>query len=237
GSLEIWLGTSLVGDAEILAAFAGGVARTYPDLSELRIIDIPGCSNETIAEANRVAGRPVARAVIPLPRLYPIAADFHLLNFAGHLPDGTQGFAEAPYGGGTTARLFCFTPAGEQTEIREVTLPAECGHQPQDKHSWEHTARVKEFLGREMGFTPGLIRIRDIDDPPDGYGVGPYSNYAEDYVGCPDDPAVRPEEDGDLAEGCATVTAYWLKYGAYIFYIFWSDNDWHVGPDGKIEST
>jgi uncharacterized protein (TIGR02996 family) len=233
-SLEIWLGNREGGDAETLAAFAGSASRAYPDLNELRIVDVPGCSAETIAEANRLAGRPIARAVIPLPRLYPIAADFHLWIFAGHLPDGTQIFADVPRRGDRTANLFCFTPAGEQTEIRELSLPQECLSGPGDQHGWEHTERVKEYLRREIGFTPGLIRIRGIDDPNRLFRIEPYGSFADDYAGYADDPKVRPDDNVDSPEGYAARAAYWLKRGAYVF---WCGNDWFVGPDGTIDST
>lgn len=233
-SLEIWLGNVEGGDAETLAAFAGSVYRAYPNLTELRIVGVPGCGPDTVAHANWLAGRPIARAVIPLPRLYPIAADFRLRLFAGHLPDGTQVFADVYEG--TTARLFHFTPAGEQTDIRELSLPSECCRLPEDKHGWEHTDRVKEYLRREMGFTPGLIRIRDLDDPAEMFSIQPDSGCAEECMGRADDPTIRPEEeeDPDKTMGNAERVAYWLKHGAYVFLC---GNDWYVGPDGQIEST
>jgi uncharacterized protein (TIGR02996 family) len=232
-SLEIWLGNRSGGNEETLAAFAGGVARAYPNLSELRIVDIPGCSTATIAEANRRAGRPIARAVIPLPRLYPIAADFGLWMFAGRLPDGTQVLAETYEG--MDARLFLFTPTGAQIEIRELPLPPECYPLPEDEHGWEHTWRVQDHLRREMGFTPELLRILDIDDPTGHNHISPYSHHAEEeYFGYPDDPDIRPEDDGDNCEGRAANSNYWLKHGTYVF---WCGNDWWVGPDGTVEST
>src|SRR5439155_25615314 len=109
----------------------GGVRGAYPNLGELRLVDVPGCSPETVAEADRLADRPVACPVIPLPRLYPIAADFAGATCAGRLPDGTQVLAEAPSRDETTAHLFCFTPDGEQTDSREVPLPPECFRSPE----------------------------------------------------------------------------------------------------------
>src|SRR5262249_30099916 len=73
-TLEVGLGGA-VGrtDLPVLIPFCVGAWRNYKNLTELRIVDVPGCDADRIATANVVTRRPIAKAVIPLPRLYPIA--------------------------------------------------------------------------------------------------------------------------------------------------------------------
>jgi uncharacterized protein (TIGR02996 family) len=223
-TLEVWLGGDVERtDLPVLIPFCVGAWRNYKELTELRIVDVPGCDADRIATANVMTRRPIAKAVLPLPRLYPIAAHFSSDLLAGHLPDGTQVLAEAPMPEHSMARLFCFSPAGEQLEVREEVLPLA------DELPFE------ECLRDELGFTPGLIRVLDIDDPDGAYSIDPDDGFTE-YYGVADDPNVRPEDEPemDLAMGRASFCSYWLKHGAYVFR---AGNSWYVGPDGEVEST
>ena len=167
--------------------------------------------------------------VLPWPRLYPIAADFSSDLIAGHLPDGTQILVDThpDYG---PATLFCFTAGGEQTELRSLWLPAEYQSRPQD-YDGEFAERLKEQLAQTLGFTPGLIRIRELDDTQGGLSIDPAPMWAEEDFGQPDVPAVCPGDDR-WALGAADLSSYWLEHG---FYVFWCGNDWYVGPDGIVE--
>jgi uncharacterized protein (TIGR02996 family) len=222
-TLEVWLGGDVERtDLPVLIPFCVGAWRNYRDLTELRIVDVPGCTAERIAEANTMTRRPIAKAVIPLPRLYPIASHFSTWLLAGHLPDGTQVLADVE-ADPTVCRLFCFTPEGAQTGIREVAM------------SPDTPGEFEEYLSDEFGFEPGLIRVLDIDDPEGPYSIEPDSGFTENF-GVADDPNVRPEDepDSDLAMGRASYCSYWLKYGAYVFS---AGNSWYVGPHGEVEST
>ena len=220
--LEIWLGNQHGGDDEVLAAVAAGVATTYPKLRVLRIIDVPACRSETIAEANRLAGRDVAVAAIPAPRLYEISAGFGPNLFAGRFPDGTQVLADTLLRG-TGLRLFLFDKNGTQTEVREINAPPECYPQENEHEGWEHTKRFEDYLIKEFDFEPTTIAIRQLNDPEYVYDR---LEIDRDGLGIPTDPNSPPDEVdyADVLVGC-------LKHGNYIF-----NSSWFI-EGGMIAST
>lgn len=233
-SLRIWLGNSEGDDTANLAAFAEGAVSTYPDLKELWIIDVPACGQETIDAANRIAGRPIAKAVIPAPRLYPIEGDFGLYLSAGHLPDGTQVLVDSPTRDRSSARLFRFSPEGLQGEMEEIQMPPDSQLLPEDKGLRDTTAQLREYLQREMDFKLGTIWVQGLDDPDHEYSIYDCPNHV-DGVGRPDDPAFGPEDD-EYPMGNASEAAYW--YGEYRTYVFdVGHNDWFVNSDGHVESS
>lgn len=229
-SLEIWLGEGGREDTNILKAFAQGAKNAYPELNELRIIAIPGCSQKTVDSANRHLGRPIAKAVLPDPRLYPLTADFSTYLFAGHLPDSTQLLVEAPYIKQVPCRLLHFTPDGQQISVEELPLPPECLPDLEDRWGDAHVPKVREYLERERDFKPGIIYVQHISHPTENFSLG---NGDHECMGYPDDPDEAPE-NWEEPMGNTTGSVHWLKEGDYTF---WYGSPVTVSSDGKVVST
>lgn len=218
-SLEIWLGNTYGGDAEVLKAFATGAKSAYPNLQELRIVDNPGCRAETIAEANHLAGRDVAVPVLPAPRLFPISAKIYGALFAGQLGDGSQVLVDTTYD--DSPRIFLFDQDGHQQDVQSIEIGP------------DQSALL--YLEQQLGFTFGDIRIAElIDDSDLELRLSDYTPDAYDHIGKPDNPDDEPNQCEEPM-GAANRCAYWLKYGAFVFY--YGNKDLWVGPHGYVEST
>lgn len=199
--LVLWLGRQEGGSDEDLVRIAAG-ARAWPKLRELVLFDPRGASEQEseplVAEANRRAGRQIARYERGDRERLPFD---EMLGWGfligGWLPDGRAALAEldvdfrAHYDTIPSAlAVRTFGGQGVPTgEVIRVPLPPELA-----KVKWckadNRDGRYTQHLRDALGFEPGLVRV-----PPCALGERlSFDGFSEDWATCgaSEDP---PEDD------------------------------------------
>src|SRR5262245_38388741 len=106
-------------------------------------------------------------------RLFAVQSNKRLDVYAGHLPDGMQ----VLLGRTDTEKslLVVFSEWGGLYDIRRKTLPP---FEPPLPAEWNQAAdevALREYLHKEIGFEPGVVRVRQflVADDECGFWVGP----------------------------------------------------------------
>jgi hypothetical protein len=101
-------------------------------------------------------------------------------------------------------------------------LPGGNGEEPDEQH-------LLALLGRERGFQPGPIFVREFSTDGGEVAILLWGNY-EDVISDPDS---RSDGD-DHEETCASLSGYWMRDGNFTIL---HGNDYIAGPDGVIHSS
>jgi hypothetical protein len=245
-SLTLWVGSRH--DADVIRTLAsrpwdGGPGQppphllTFPHLPGLRevvLVQLYGGlvaehagghpdrrANELAGEFNRLLGRPVARVERPWARRFPLNGQVGYGLLAGRI----RGRPVLVCGGRETAVLQ-FDPDGRQTQMDildfDDRLPGGNGEEPDEQH-------LLALLGRERGFQPGPIFVREFSTDGGEVAILLWGNY-EDVISDPDS---RSDGD-DHEETCASLSGYWMRDGNFTIL---HGNDYIAGPDGVIHSS
>jgi hypothetical protein len=105
-------------------------------------------------------------------RLYPVRSNKYCAFYAGHLPDGTQ----VLIGRIAAERILIlfFGKSGVLYDIQRKRLPP-FRRPPEKQHLDVNDAEFHEYLRKELGFRPGLVRVQQfvVGDDDCGFSVGP----------------------------------------------------------------
>jgi uncharacterized protein (TIGR02996 family) len=178
---------------------------------------------EQIAAIDRIAGRPVTRVIRPFENRFPLFADVGHGFWAGHFgwpgqfPNGTPGLV-VPYNPGEVM-VQAFAADGSAGGYFLTACP--------------HDA-VPEVLGRELGFTPGLIRVGEVETTYEGLSVHLWPrSYVENYL---QNPFERPAGWSDREwRNRGGVLRRWLQQGRFV--IEWEGKDFCADASGTIFSA
>ncbi|MBM3978971.1 MAG: hypothetical protein FJ304_01550 [Planctomycetes bacterium] len=167
-------------------------------MRELILLDPRGGSDKLIKryarEANKAAGRTLARYERGYPELFPLAPQFHHeFPVCGRLPNGRAAVAAPDCGlhldGDTILTgmiVITFDATGAQTnEVLRVPLSPELAN----IKLRDISARARKYtdhLTQAIGFVPAFIRVKGFGIP--GYGSGPNRDWSGRCLGLADDP-------------------------------------------------
>jgi uncharacterized protein (TIGR02996 family) len=182
-----------------------------------------GAWEEAVAALDRIAGRPVTRIIRPFENRFPLLGCLGHGFWAGHFgrpgqfPGGTPALV-VPYNPGEVM-MQAFAPDGS---VGGYFLTA-CPHDV-----------VPQVLGRELGFTPGLIRVREVEQTYEGLSVHLWPrSYVENYL---QNPFERPAGWSDREwRNRGGVLRRWLQQGRFV--IEWDGKDFWADASGTIFSA
>jgi hypothetical protein len=105
-------------------------------------------------------------------RLFPVRSNKYCAFYAGHLPDGKQ----VLIGRWAAEKILVlsFSKWGGLYDIQRRKLPS-FRQPPEERHLDVNDAEFHEYLRKEFGFTPGLVRVQQflVADDDCGFWVGP----------------------------------------------------------------
>ncbi len=119
-------------------------------------------------------------------RLYSVRSNKYCSFYAGHLPDGSQVLI-----GRTAAEKILalyFSKRGGLYDIQRRTLPR-FEAIPEEPHLDVNDADFHDYLRKEFGFQPGLIRVEQfsVADDECGFCVGPLPWHFNEFLNAPED--------------------------------------------------
>jgi uncharacterized protein (TIGR02996 family) len=176
----------------------------------------------TAVSVHALAGRPVARVERPFDRLHPLDGDVGSGLFAGRIAGSSH--PQSLLCVNRDARgLVHFDADGRlvAVEVLDSFPVAEA-----DVACHQRTAELLAALHDALGFTPGVVFVREFYAP--GLDLGVYASVWDDEVSDPDE---LGEEEREVA---GSLHAYWMEGGNFAVM---HDNDYWAGPDGTIHTS
>jgi hypothetical protein len=161
-------------------------------------------------------------------RLFPVRSAPDRYFYAGLLPSGRQALVGRSVHGYILVALF--GPDGELIEVVRRDLPSPPAEPGPGRIREVDEDRFEEYLGREFGFTPGLIRVKEFRLPAEMFGVYPLPDYFREFLTDPSSPAYDEEDRQALPE----VIERWVKDGQFV--LEWG-NDFWLNSQGEVVAS
>lgn len=162
-------------------------------------------------------GRRVARVVRPYQQRFPLCGDMGCGFFAGRLGESGVPALLHLRRDGTYVRIT-FDKDGLPINRHSDRL-----------HDWRSGRPVMQLLGTELGFEPGLIRVRKFDG---GRGISVRlwpDAHIRDYLS---DPMYRPRWSERAWRNRGGTVRNWLERGRFV--LEWSGQEFHADRTGRI---
>jgi hypothetical protein len=156
-------------------------------------------------------------------RLFPVRSNKYCAFYAGHLPDGTQILI-----GRTAAEkllILSFSKGGGLYDIQRRKLPP-FRHPPEEAHLDVNNAELHDYLRKEFGFRPGLVRVQQFLVADDDYGfwVGPLPWHVNQFLEAPEEHT--PEAQANYRESVCQFIA------RDVCVLDWANDWWVLEADG-----
>jgi hypothetical protein len=157
-------------------------------------------------------------------RRFQIRSEKYHGFYAGHLPDGEQMLVTCNRIG--ELRSFFFSGDGDYLGMRRRTPET---LRPEGEVGLDlHVRQLHEILAAEYGFAPGLIRVKEFEEPEALVSVAPLPAYLEEFAR---DPKCEPEERWPaLVEELKR----WVLEGDFVLNTF---NDYWLDSSGEVSSS
>jgi hypothetical protein len=160
--------------------------------------------------------------------LFPIRSAPERYFYAGHLPEQRQALIARSVYGQLIAAIF--DAAGNLGQIVHQELPSP----PVLPNSGEirevDEDGFQEYLRREFGFSPGLIRIKEFRLPAELFAVYHLPEHYRMFLECPNSPAFD-EEDRRALPG---LIRQWNEWGQFV--LEWG-NDFWLDSTGEVVAS
>jgi uncharacterized protein (TIGR02996 family) len=242
--LTLWLGS----EHSEAVALAFARSRAMKGLREIVLLQLYGSREVTedqldaqadaiAAAVNRGRRKKRARVEKPFRCLFPLAAYVGYGIYAGTLPDGRLAVVQPRIEVNVHDRrkeayvLSVFDQEGNHLGDSLETLQTKLVREPE--HSFEHynKAEFLDVLRKEIGFTPGLIRVKKFACDYDLSELTVYRFDDLEVLASPDTlPPYHTEPRWSYAQGIHS----WLERGDFVVY---RNNHYFAGPDGEIHSS
>jgi hypothetical protein len=159
-------------------------------------------------------------------RLFPVRSNKYCAFYADHLPEGTQVLI-----GRTAAEkilVLSFSKWGGLYGIQRRKLPP-FRHPPEERHLHVNDAELHEYLRKDFGLRPGLVRVQQflVADDDCGFWVGPLPWHVNQFLAAPKE--YTPEEQSEHRESIRQFIA------RGVCGLDWA-NDWWVLEADRVEA-
>lgn len=150
--------------------------------------------------------------------LFPIQSCPWHYFYAGHLPGGRQVLIGQCVDG--YIQMAVFDRDGHFLEVLQHDLPTDILTSRAVAGFDVIADKFQEFLQREFGFVPGLIRVREFRRPADLFGVYRFPQFYQDFLSNPEDPIFGEEERQELP----SIIEQWKAEGNFV--VEWGNDFW-----------
>jgi hypothetical protein len=160
--------------------------------------------------------------------LFPIRSAPEYYFYAGHLPDGRQALiARSVYG--QLIATICDS-GGHLLQVIHQELPSPPVLPDSGEMREVDEDDFQEYLHRELGFLPGLIRIKEFRIPEEMFAVYHLPEHYREFLECPNSPAFDEEERQALPD----LIRQWNECGQFV--LEWS-NDFWLDSTGEVVAS
>ena len=149
-------------------------------------------------------------------RLYPIKSNKGYGFFTGRLADGRQALVTCGIQKKLCAYLFSTEGDYLGVERREPKLIAE----PEELGAATNDRELHDYLAKEFGFTPDLIRVKEFDEPAELVSINPLPRYLDES---------ELDDESYLVD-----LRQWVEDGAFVL-ITW--NDYWLNANGEVTAS
>jgi uncharacterized protein (TIGR02996 family) len=173
---------------------------------------------------DRTLGRRVARVERPFARPFPLNGNVGYGLYAGRMDDNPTLVS------GSRRPVLCkFDTDGRLVREETLDLSDRLKQPPPGSVRGYHEAELLALLGREYGFEPGPIFVREFAAESVDLSVYLWGTY-EEVV---EDPDARLDGE-EHEDACASLDGYWRKGDNFVILF---GNEYWAGPDGKIHAS
>ncbi len=175
-------------------------------------------------------GRPVFRVSRPFERTFPVKSSKWYGFYAGTLPRKRQGLLALDVG--NTLLVAVFDARGNFLEEQQLSLEGILQQPPEEQYLAVNDAELHEYLRREFGFRPGLVRVKEFGTSR-GLSVHLLPHHYQEYVEAPD--AMTEESWGqeDVDHWPLSIQG-WIDRGDFV--LDWG-NDYYLDSTGEVTSS
>lgn len=160
--------------------------------------------------------------------LFPIRSAPGRYFYAGHLPEGRQALiARSVYGQMVAAIL---DSGGNLVQVIHHELPSPPVLPDSDEIREVDEDDFPEYLRREFGFSPGLIRIKEFRIPQEMFAVYHLPQHYREFLVNPKSPAFG-EEERTVFPG---LIRQWNEWGQFV--LEWG-NDFWLDSTGEVVAS
>jgi hypothetical protein len=150
--------------------------------------------------------------------LFPIRSAPERYFYAGHLPDGRQALiARSVYG--QLIAAIC-DGGGNLTQVVHQELPSPPVLPDSGEIREVDEDEFREYLRREFGFSPGLIRIKEFHIPEGMFAVYHLPPHYREFLENPNGPSFDEEE----RQAFPGLIRQWNECGQFV--LEWGDDFW-----------
>jgi hypothetical protein len=178
-----------------------------------------------MATSDQEFWRLVATARNP-ERLFPVRSNKFCAFYAGHLPDAMQVLI-----GRTAAEkilVLSFGRWGVLYNVHRRALPP-FRQPPEAPHLEVNDVEFHDYLRKELGFTPGLVRVQQfrVSDDDCGFWVGPFPWHFDRFLARPEE--YGPEDIEEQAQYRERIREF-IARGVCV--LDWGNDWWVLEADG-----
>lgn len=160
--------------------------------------------------------------------LFPIHSAPGRYFYAGHLPDGRQALiGRSVYGQLITA---IFDRRGNLMQVIHQELPSPQVFPDSDEIREVDEDDFQEYLQREFGFSPGLIRIKEFRIPKEMFAVYHLPERYREFLENPSSPDLGEEE----RQAFPDLIRQWNESGQFV--LEWGNDFWLDGTGEVVAS-
>jgi hypothetical protein len=160
--------------------------------------------------------------------LFPIRTAPERYFYAGHLPHGRQALVARSVYGEMVAAIF--DSGGDLLEVIRRELPSPPVVVEADTIREVDEDDFRRYLHQELGFSPGLIHIKEFCVQPEGLAVYHLPQSYQEFLR---DPTASIFDDNDR-EAYPSLIERWLDQGQFV--LEWG-NDFWLDSTGKVVAS
>jgi hypothetical protein len=160
--------------------------------------------------------------------LFPIRSVPERYFYAGHLPEGRQVLIARSVYGQMIAAIF--DSGGNLIQVIHQELPSPPVLPDSGEIREVDDGDFQEFLRREFGFSPGLIRIKEFRIPQDRFAVYHLPQHYREFLENPNSQAFDEEE----REAIPGLIHQWNEWGQFV--LEWG-NDFWLDSTGEVVAS